>query len=117
MGVTDEGIVELVSSCVSLRTLDLTCCHLLTDDALSAIADSCKQLKCLKLESCLLVSEKGFERIGTCCSLLQELDLTDCSINDSGNFRKSIKMQTNAFTFASFSSHVFLFVCSIGICV
>lgn len=83
MGVTDEGIVELVSSCVSLRTLDLTCCHLLTDDALSAIADSCKQLKCLKLESCLLVSEKGFERIGTCCSLLQELDLTDCSINDS----------------------------------
>lgn len=104
MGVTDEGIVELVKSCVNLRTIDLTCCHLLTDYALSAIADSCKKLKCLKLESCLLITEKGFERLGTCCSLLQELDLTDCSINDSGNLKNSIKMQTKACTFASFNS-------------
>ncbi|XP_012088969.1 F-box/LRR-repeat protein 3 isoform X2 [Jatropha curcas] len=85
IGVTNMGIMQLVSGCVNLKILNLTCCHSITDAAISAIANSCRNLVCLKLESCNMITEKGLEQIGLHCWLLEELDLTDCcGINDKG---------------------------------
>ncbi|MQM10066.1 hypothetical protein Taro_042955 [Colocasia esculenta] len=82
-GVTDEGILALLSGCIRLRTIDLTCCHLITDIALYAIAKTCSTtLTCLRLESCTSITEKGLNRIGTFCVHLVEIDLTDCGIDD-----------------------------------
>ncbi|KAF2309930.1 hypothetical protein GH714_005668 [Hevea brasiliensis] len=85
IGVTNMGIIQLVSGCVNLKSLNLACCHSITDAAISAIADSCRNLVCLKLESCNMITEEGVEQLGSHCLLLEELDLTDCGgINDKG---------------------------------
>ncbi|KAL5701063.1 hypothetical protein ACHQM5_026442 [Ranunculus cassubicifolius] len=84
-GVTDEGIMELVSRHGNLSSLDLTCCSLITDAALTSIAKYCKKLTCIKLESCDLITKKGLDQLGSSCSLLEEVDLTDCSgVDDDG---------------------------------
>ncbi|KAJ1380876.1 Leucine-rich repeat [Sesbania bispinosa] len=83
IGVTNMGIMQLVSGCGNLKILDLTCCRFITDAAISTIADSCPDLACLKLESCDMVTENGLYQLGSSCLLLEELDLTDCSgMND-----------------------------------
>ncbi|XP_052118485.1 F-box/LRR-repeat protein 3 isoform X2 [Arachis duranensis] len=83
IGVTNMGILHLVSGCGSLKILDLTCCRSITDAAISTIADSCPDLVCLRLESCDMVTENCIYHLGSNCLLLEELDLTDCSgIND-----------------------------------
>ncbi|XP_061371972.1 F-box/LRR-repeat protein 3 [Gastrolobium bilobum] len=83
IGVTNMGIMQLVSGCGNLKILDLTCCRFITDAAISTIADSCPDLVCLKLESCDMVTESFLYQLGSSCLLLEELDLTDCSgIND-----------------------------------
>ncbi|KAL2661272.1 hypothetical protein AAZV13_03G191900 [Glycine max] len=79
VGVTNKGIVQLVSGCGYLKILDLTCCRFISDAAISTIADSCPDLVCLKLESCDMVTENCLYQLGLNCSLLKELDLTDCS--------------------------------------
>ncbi|XP_022719462.1 F-box/LRR-repeat protein 3-like isoform X2 [Durio zibethinus] len=85
VGVTNMGIMRLVSGCINLRVLNLTCCHFITDAAISAIADSCRNLVCLKLESCNMISEMGLCQLGSFCLLLEEIDLTDCcGVNDKG---------------------------------
>ncbi|XP_072075377.1 F-box/LRR-repeat protein 3 isoform X4 [Arachis hypogaea] len=83
IGVTNMGILHLVSGCGSLKILDLTCCRSITDAAISTIADTCPDLVCLRLESCDMVTENCIYHLGSSCLLLEELDLTDCSgIND-----------------------------------
>ncbi|XP_022747132.1 F-box/LRR-repeat protein 3-like [Durio zibethinus] len=85
VGVTDMGIMRLVSGCFNLRILNLTCCHSITDAAISAIANSCRKLLCLKLETCNMITEMGLCQLGSFCFLLQEIDLTDCcGVNDKG---------------------------------
>ncbi|XVF06007.1 hypothetical protein REPUB_Repub06bG0011000 [Reevesia pubescens] len=85
VGVTNMGIMRLVSGCINLRVLNLTCCRFITDAAISSIADSCRTLVCLKLESCNMITEKGLCQLGSFCLLLKEIDLTDCNgVNDKG---------------------------------
>lgn len=84
-GVTDTGILELVSGCTNLKILNLTCCSDITDMSITVITESCKNLVCLKLECCNLLTEKSFYSLGLFCFLLEELDLTDCSgVDDLG---------------------------------
>ncbi|KAE8010272.1 hypothetical protein FH972_006657 [Carpinus fangiana] len=85
IGVTNTGIMQLVSGCVDLKIVNLTCCRSLTDAALSALTNSCRNLVCLKLESCDMVTEKSLDQLGSCCLRLEELDLTDCcGVTDKG---------------------------------
>lgn len=87
--VTDTGVWHLVSGCVNLKVLDLTCCSDLTDSAVLAIARSCRDLLCLKLECCNLLSEGSLNHLGSHCRFLEEIDLTDCSrINDIGKSKR-----------------------------
>ncbi|KAL3814660.1 hypothetical protein ACJIZ3_015928 [Penstemon smallii] len=84
-GVTDNGIMRLVSGCVILKALDLTCCSELTDSSILAIANSCRNLVCLKIECCNLLTENSLYYLGSHCLLLEEIDLTDCpGVNDIG---------------------------------
>ncbi|KAJ6995940.1 hypothetical protein D5086_009786 [Populus alba] len=89
-GVTNMGIIQLVSGCVNLKIINLTCCCSIADAAITAIANSCRNLLCLKLESCNMITEKSLEQLGLHCLLLEVLDLTDCcGINDRGLERLS----------------------------
>lgn len=84
-GVTDKGLVELVSACPNMKILNLTCCDSITDAAVSAIAEYCRSLLSLKVESCNLLTEKSLHLLGSSSLLLKDLDLTDCSgVNDAG---------------------------------
>ncbi|KAG5244758.1 F-box/LRR-repeat protein [Salix suchowensis] len=84
-GVTNMGIIKLVSGCVNLKIINLTCCRSIANAAISAIANSCRNLLCLKLESCNMITGKSLEQLGLHCLLLEVLDLTDCcGINDRG---------------------------------
>ncbi|XP_027107856.2 F-box/LRR-repeat protein 3 isoform X1 [Coffea arabica] len=84
-GVTDNGILQLVSGCINLKMLNLTCCGDITDMAITGIAESCQNLVCLKLECCNLLTEKSLYSLGSFSYLLEELDLTDCSgVTDLG---------------------------------
>ncbi|CAM8965842.1 unnamed protein product [Rhodiola kirilowii] len=84
-GVTDSGIIHLVSCCINLRIVDLTCCDNVTDAAVSAVANSCRNLTCLKLEACQLITLRSLQSIGSHSMLLKEIDLTDCcGVNDKG---------------------------------
>lgn len=84
-GVTDKGLIELVSACPNMKILNLTCCDSITDAAVSAVAESCRSLLSLKVESCNLVTEKSLHCLGSSSLLLEDLDLTDCSgVNDAG---------------------------------
>lgn len=83
-GVTDSGVVGVVSARTGLQNLDLTCCRDITDVALEAIATCCRGLRSLKMENCLLLTAKGLVSIGQFCLSLEELDLTDCNLNDDG---------------------------------
>ncbi|KAE8678111.1 F-box/LRR-repeat protein 3-like isoform X2 [Hibiscus syriacus] len=60
VGVTNMGVMRLVSGCINLRVLNLTCCRSIADAAISAVADSCRNLVCLKLESCNMITERVF---------------------------------------------------------
>ncbi|KAL7120070.1 hypothetical protein ACP275_02G100300 [Erythranthe tilingii] len=83
--VTDMGIMDLVSGCRNLKTINLTCCSKLTDSSILAISHSCRDLLCLKLECCNLLSETSLHYLASHCTKLEEIDLTDCSgINDTG---------------------------------
>jgi hypothetical protein len=89
IGVTNMGIMQVVSGCGNLKTLDLTCCRFITDAAIATIANSCTYLTCLKLESCDMVTEVGLYQLGLSCLMLEEIDLTDCSgMNDIGKLLK-----------------------------
>lgn len=84
-GVTDNGILQLVSGCINLKIFNLTCCSDITDMAITGIAESCQNLVCLKLECCNLLTEKSLYSLGSFSCLLEELDLTDCAgVTDSG---------------------------------
>lgn len=83
-GVTDLGVVGVVTASTGLQKLDLTCCREITDVALEAIATNCRGLLSLKMENCLLVTAEGLISIGKFCLSLEELDLTDCQLNDDG---------------------------------
>ncbi|KAM7278494.1 hypothetical protein ACFE04_005628 [Oxalis oulophora] len=85
LGVTNKGIMQLVSGQFDLKNLNLTCCDSITDAAISALADSCRNLESLKMESCIMITEKGIFQLGSFCLRLKELDLTDCcGVNDRG---------------------------------
>lgn len=84
LGVTDGGLVSLISCCSKLNVLDLTCCRDITDAALHAIAAHCRDLRSLKMEGCKKITDRGLSLVTRACAQLDELDLTDCNITDAG---------------------------------
>ncbi|KAI9164842.1 hypothetical protein LWI28_003105 [Acer negundo] len=73
-GITDNGVVQLISRANSLQHLNIGGTFI-TDESLYAIADSCPQLKSINLWSCRHVTENGLLFLVNKCRKLKSINL------------------------------------------
>lgn len=73
-GITDKGVVQLISRAKSLRHLNIGGTFI-TDESLYAIADGCPQLKSIVLWSCRHVSENGLLVLVNKCRKLKMINV------------------------------------------
>lgn len=73
-GITDRGVVQLVSRAISLRNLNIGGTFI-TDESLVAIANNCPQLKAIVLWSCRHVTERGLITLVNKCRKLQSINV------------------------------------------
>ncbi|XAR74001.1 hypothetical protein NMG60_11008148 [Bertholletia excelsa] len=73
-GITDQGVVQLISRTTSLQHLNIGGTFI-TDESLFAIADSCPHLKTIVLWSCRHVTESGLLVLVNKCGKLESINL------------------------------------------
>ncbi|CAL1408636.1 unnamed protein product [Linum trigynum] len=73
-GITDHGVVHLISKASSLQHLNIGGTFI-TDDSLFAIAESCPHLKSIVLWSCRHVTEVGLVSLVNKCRKLEAMDV------------------------------------------
>uniref|UniRef100_A0A2P2JGK6 Uncharacterized protein MANES_12G104500 n=1 Tax=Rhizophora mucronata TaxID=61149 RepID=A0A2P2JGK6_RHIMU len=73
-GITDNGVVQLISRANSLQHLNVGGTFI-TDESLCAIAESCPKLKSIVLWSCRHVTETGLLNLVSKCSRLESLNV------------------------------------------
>ncbi|KAF6143973.1 hypothetical protein GIB67_017581 [Kingdonia uniflora] len=73
-GITDQGVVQLVSRASSLQHVNVGGTFI-TDESLSAIANSCPQLKAIVLWGCRHVTEGGLVAIVNKCRKLESINV------------------------------------------
>ncbi|EXC31739.1 hypothetical protein L484_001772 [Morus notabilis] len=73
-GITDKGVLQLISRAKSLRHLNIGGTFI-TDESLYAIADGCPQLKSIVLWSCRHVSENGLLVLVNKCRKLKMINV------------------------------------------
>ncbi|GMH06412.1 hypothetical protein Nepgr_008252 [Nepenthes gracilis] len=73
-GITDKGLVQLVSRATSLQHLNIGGTFI-TDESLFAIANSCPHLKTISLWSCRHVTESGLIFLVNKCPKLQSINV------------------------------------------
>ncbi|XP_010932046.3 F-box protein At5g67140 isoform X1 [Elaeis guineensis] len=85
-GITDKGVIQLVSRAMSLQNLNIGGTFI-TDESLYAIAKSCPQLKTISLWSCRHVTESGLNMLVNKCRRLESINVwgmrvpVDCFIS------------------------------------
>ncbi|XP_059638474.1 F-box protein At5g67140 [Cornus florida] len=72
-GITDEGVVQLISRATSLQHLNIGGTFI-TDESLFAIANSCPNLKTIVLWSCRHVTESGLLILVNKCRKLESIN-------------------------------------------
>ncbi|CAL5371055.1 unnamed protein product [Camellia sinensis] len=73
-GITDKGVVHLISRTTSLQHLNIGGTFI-TDESLLAIADSCPHLKTIGLWSCRHVTENGLFVLVNKCRKLESINV------------------------------------------
>lgn len=73
-GITDSGVLQLISGAKSLQHLNIGGTFI-TDESLYAIADSCPQLKSIVLWSCRHVTENGLLVLVNKCRKLELINV------------------------------------------
>ncbi|KAE7999628.1 hypothetical protein FH972_004036 [Carpinus fangiana] len=73
-GITDKGVVQLISRAQSLQHLNIGGTFI-TDESLFAIADSCPHLKTIVLWSCRHVTESGLLVLVNKCGKLESINV------------------------------------------
>ncbi|KAF8377569.1 hypothetical protein HHK36_030951 [Tetracentron sinense] len=73
-GVTDNGVVQLVSRAISLQHLNIGGTFI-TDESLFAIANNCPHLKTIVLWSCRHVTENGLVMLVSKCRKLESINV------------------------------------------
>ncbi|KAL4369608.1 hypothetical protein GQ457_05G007240 [Hibiscus cannabinus] len=73
-GITDKGVVQLITRTNSLKHLNVGGTFI-TDESLSAIADSCPHLKSIVLWSCRHVTESGLFILVSKCRKLESINV------------------------------------------
>ncbi|KAH0462823.1 hypothetical protein IEQ34_010398 [Dendrobium chrysotoxum] len=85
-GITDNGVIQLVSKAASLQHLNIGGTFI-TDESLFAIANSCPHLKSIVLWSCRHVTESGLFALVYKCRKLESINVwgmrvpVDCFIS------------------------------------
>ncbi|OVA15848.1 F-box domain [Macleaya cordata] len=73
-GITDKGVIQLVSRATSLQHLNVGGTFI-TDESLFAIANSCPHLKAIVLWSCRHVTESGLIALVNKCRKLESINV------------------------------------------
>ncbi|KAL8160453.1 hypothetical protein V2J09_001990 [Rumex salicifolius] len=73
-GITDKGVIQLVSRATSLKHLNIGGTFI-TDESLFAIANNCLHLKSIGLWSCRHVTESGLLYLVTECRKLRSINV------------------------------------------
>ncbi|KAK8995709.1 hypothetical protein V6N11_075969 [Hibiscus sabdariffa] len=73
-GITDKGVVQLITRTNSLKHLNVGGTFV-TDESLSAIADNCPHLKSIVLWSCRHVTESGLFVLVSKCRKLESINV------------------------------------------
>ncbi|KAL0325878.1 UNVERIFIED_CONTAM: F-box protein [Sesamum radiatum] len=73
-GITDKGVIQLISRATSLEHLNIGGTFI-TDASLIAIADSCPRLKSLVLWGCRQVTEDGLVTVVNKCRKLESINV------------------------------------------
>ncbi|RRT56137.1 hypothetical protein B296_00025755, partial [Ensete ventricosum] len=73
-GITDKGVIQLVTRANSLQHLNVGGTFI-TDDSLYAIANSCPQIKTIILWSCRHVTQSGLIMLVNKCDKLESINV------------------------------------------
>ncbi|XP_074586848.1 F-box protein At5g67140-like [Curcuma longa] len=73
-GITDRGVIQLVTKANSLQHLNVGGTFI-TDESLYAIANSCPQIKTIVLWSCRHVTENGLNKLVVKCRKLESINV------------------------------------------
>ena len=83
--IRDLCVMDVVSRCPKLKSIDLWGCRAVTDAGISALGVGCSQLRDINLSHCGKVSDAGVSALGAGCGKLQSIDLSNCDqVTDVG---------------------------------
>ncbi|EAY77710.1 hypothetical protein OsI_32751 [Oryza sativa Indica Group] len=83
LGVSDEALEAIGSSCSALENLSLDNLNKCSDRSLFSIANGCKQLKSLIIKSSVKFTDRSIERVSQNCKMLQHMDINMCHIMET----------------------------------
>ncbi|XP_042425368.1 F-box protein At5g67140-like isoform X2 [Zingiber officinale] len=78
-GITDRGVIQLVTQANSLQHLNIGGTFI-TDESLYAIANNCPQIKTIILWSCRHVTENGLKKLVDKCCKLKSINVWDMKV-------------------------------------
>jgi len=76
--VTDSVLSEIVNSCRSLRSLEVTLCNKLSDKSIIKLAQCCPALDTLNVKLCKKLTDKAITTVATLCPELTTLIIAGC---------------------------------------
>jgi Leucine Rich repeat len=83
--IRDRCVMDIVSRCPKLKSIDLGGCRLVTDSGVSPLGTGCGQLQSINLARWKKVTDAGVSALGAGCGQLQSVDLTCCRlVTDAG---------------------------------
>ncbi|KAI1080739.1 RNI-like protein [Whalleya microplaca] len=83
-GLTDLGLIPLVSSNRHLLALDISGDNNITEGSVFAIAENCHRLQGLNVSNCKNISNESMVKLAENCRYIKRLKLNDCEqLNDS----------------------------------
>uniref|UniRef100_A0A0E0M5I0 F-box/LRR-repeat protein 15-like leucin rich repeat domain-containing protein n=1 Tax=Oryza punctata TaxID=4537 RepID=A0A0E0M5I0_ORYPU len=80
LGVGDEALEAIGSSCSALENLSLDNLDKCSNRSLFSIANGCKQLKSLIIKSSVKFTDRSIERVSQNCKMLQHMEINMCHI-------------------------------------
>ncbi|KAI2465120.1 RNI-like protein [Annulohypoxylon bovei var. microspora] len=83
-GLTDSGLIPLVTSNQHLLALDISGDVNVTEKSIIAIAENCRRLQGLNVSNCKQISNESMIQLAENCRYIKRLKLNDCDqLNDS----------------------------------
>ncbi|KAG5984052.1 hypothetical protein E4U55_006187 [Claviceps digitariae] len=77
-GLTDSGLIALVSNSPSLLALDISNDENITEKSIIAIAENCKRLQGLNISGCDNISNESMIHLAQNCKYIKRLKLNEC---------------------------------------